>query len=971
MKKRKKKQLGISAYFQTQPKDTREQDVAKLRRRLSVPPGEDVAAAGRVQIGLHLHEQPPANHNNKRQEGESARDEFYCKLGVVHLPEEDPTSSPSRGAQKKDLTPLEKQVALAKKSHPDLVLLFEVGYRYRFFGDDAELASKVLRIACYRDHCYMTASVPAQRVGVHVVRLVERGYKVGIVSQTETAAIKASSTQGKNKQAPFQRSLSALYTRSVLSAASFPEADTSLAEINLSDVTSHHLTCVLESNDFAVAFVALNVSNGDLTYHYFPRRETRNGNSKRTPHTNLQSELQSFLLCLRPCELLISSSCSQETKKAVEEVAARNEPICGLIRIEERTPESSNACDVSTLLASFGSKGQDILHALCHAEEEVVGCIRMIAEFLKQMDLESVLESCQSLHSFKEKGRMNLPAFSVKALELFQNGNDKGTEGSLISLIDRTRSAMGSRLVRRWLLNPLQCIGAIAERQDCVQDLVEHHDLREEVNKMLQVVPDVEKLIARVHNASARPSDFIRCVDWLKGVCRSLGALNSLEKESKSIKSSILKRCLRWGESDLFASTYDILAGLDAKAAREDDKRKMFTCHATFPKVFERVMQIRAAKQDLQDLLPGFASLLQVRALKYTSIQNQGNYLIELPENQAGVPESWTKVCATKRVNRWQPVEVKEKLRQMELLQEYLDLECHRAWKIFLDQFRPRCNEMRSLADTLAELDVLSGFASLCLVDTFTRPQFVTGEEGSTSIIEIEDGRHPLLDHSVCTNTKGVVPNDTHLCSGVVSTMVISGPNAGGKTMFIKQVALLCVMAHIGCFVPAKSARLAIIDGLFVRMGAEDSLSQGLSTFQVELMEASVILRESTHRSLIVLDELGRGTSTHDGLSLAMATLLHLVSQERNPLTLFVTHYQEILEALEKEKEEPYGKRARPFFVSYVEDRESHEVTYLYKMKEGRCPSSFGFNVARNAGIPQAVVHRAMLLSQQMRQNKV
>ena len=964
-------QAGISTYFKhvqkaNESSDPERGDVEVKRQKTKGGIGIGVGSVG-ISVGNGEPFVTPATPEQRR---EQIRNDFYSK---VVLPTGQGAAQTDDGPKRSNWTPLEKQVTEAKKLYPNCILMFEVGYKLRFFGDDAKIASQVLRIASFRDHNYLTASVPVVRAGVHILKLVQQGFKVGIVSQTEKAAIKAST----NKQGPFQRSLTSIYTRSTISSASFPKGDASLSGVKLSDVSSNNLMCLVEEVAVEeeeeeeegrerrgggdqpkkmgkVALVALNVANGDITHHL-------------VRSTWLKSELLSFVLCLRPCEILFTSGSSSMLKKVVEEVVNEcnwNRSI-GVIRMEERAPTSRDSASTRALclqvFAEASQQNEAILSTLNAAHFE---CLAHVIGYLKELRLEGVLNSCSNFAHFREKSRMKLPPFTTKALELFQNSSTGQAEGSLFHLLDKTKSANGSRLLRRWLLNPPQDAEEIEERQNCVSDLIRHDSLRGELDQIFALASDIDTLVGRILNKTALPSEFVKCQLLLQEVGGTLAALQDSKPE---LSSKLLAACLSWGGSSLFTEIDEVLQVLDVEAARRNDKGKVFLCAGTFPKIHEHLRKIRGIRRDLLDLLPHFQNVLQLsRPIGYKSIQNQGDYLIELPEDFVGVPETWIKVCATKTVCRYQPREVQVLLQELDLASEYLEIESERTWSKFLDDFRPRLKKIRMLIDVVSEVDVLSGFSVLASLGPYVRPRVIPSD---AAFISIEEGRHPLLESGmVASSSAVVVPNSTHLASQTVGTDIISGPNMGGKSTYIKQVCLLCLMAHVGCFVPASQMSCSLLDGIFVRMGAEDSILTGQSTFQVELSETSSILKSATQKSLVVLDELGRGTATCDGTAIALATLKHLALGEgdKRPLLLFVTHYEEIVEEVMRE----HRDKVRCSHVAHLvhEGKRGTDVTYLYKMREGKCAGSFGFSVARNAGIEEKIVRRAMWISSKTKQ---
>eukprot|EP00879_Flechtneria_rotunda_P029922 GHRR01032389.1.p1 GENE.GHRR01032389.1~~GHRR01032389.1.p1 ORF type:complete len:502 (+),score=204.36 GHRR01032389.1:576-2081(+) len=312
-------------------------------------------------------------------------------------------------------------------------------------------------------------------------------------------------------------------------------------------------------------------------------------------------------------------------------------------------------------------------------------------------------------------------------------------------------------------------------------------------------------------------------------------------------------------------------------------------CSLSITQVFDWTEEVSAAELHLQNLLPKLAAVAGVPSLSYVSIQNQGNYMVELPASRMEVPQGWGKVCGTKQVCRYHPLEVKEGMAALARAQEHLAAATTVAWQQLLADFSAQHHAAcREAVSAVAQLDALLSLAQLAATPDYCRPQFV--EDDQPAQLVISDGKHPMLDLALDGRA---VPNSLELRWDGVRAAVITGPNMGGKSVLIRQAALTIIMAQLGSWVPATACQLSVFDGVFSRMGATDCLLQGRSTFAEELGDASHILASATNRSLVIMDELGRGTATHDGVAIATATLGYLVTHKQC-LTLFVTHYPEV-----------------------------------------------------------------------------
>jgi len=360
----------------------------------------------------------------------------------------------------------------------------------------------------------------------------------------------------------------------------------------------------------------------------------------------------------------------------------------------------------------------------------------------------------------------------------------------------------------------------------------------------------------------------------------------------------------------------------------------------------------------LDDHLKDVKHKIEIPGLKYIHMQKSSEYLIEVPVGKVKkVPASWLKISGTKAVSRYHSPFVIEKLKQLVLHRENLDTVCQQAWLSFLGEFGAHYITFREVVQRIAVLDCLCSLASLARNPSYTKPVFSEKRQ-----LIIKDGRHPIVE---ATMADRYVPNSTVMEDQNERCMIITGPNMGGKSSYIRQIALIIVMAQIGSYVPASEAILSPFDAVYTRMGAQDDISVGQSTFFVELQETSDILKMATPRSLVILDELGRGTSTHDGVAIAYATLQFLV-EKLGCFSLFVTHYP-LLAQLEK----TYPKAVVNYHMSFLEetdeDCEIPKVTFLYKVTKGAAKNSYGLNVAKIAGIPPSILKEAANKSEELK----
>ncbi|GFG34869.1 hypothetical protein Cfor_10396 [Coptotermes formosanus] len=812
-------------------------------------------------------------------------------------------------------TPLEQQVLELKKRHSGMILMIQTAYKYTFFGEDAEIASRVLNIMLTRYRNFPTAIIPMVRLHVHIRRLVEEGYKVGVVNQTETPALKAA---GDNKNAPFTRELAHVYTKATLIGDDILSICGNGEFIQGGGVASY-IMCIVESSDAVsgsqqkstnLAVVAFDPSTGETIYDTFEDGPCR-------------EELQRRLEHLDPAEILAPQTLSHETERLVKYSSARVD------RLEDNLFSFTDA--LVQVAAFFCGQGDTPSHSptfqgMTDLPPLAVVCLSVLIYHLKKFGLERALRS-DGFKSFASDTKyLQMDASVLRNLEIFQSsmGSQKG---SLFWALDHTRTKFGSRLFHEWVSHPLRDLATLQSRQEAVSELLHSdsavvHQLRE----LLDGIPDVDRGLTTCLHQRCGPASLFAVLRTLGTLRRELQALHTLAE--KDLQSSLLQDLIK-DTICLLSNIQPFLDNLNQQAARIGDKTQLLHDYSAFPAVTSRLEKISAVTQILQDLKPGIAQTLGLLKFDYVTVSGQ-EFLIEVKQHQKlSVPHSWRKVSETKQVIRYQSSEVDTHVRKLNQLREQLVVDCHAAWLSFVAEFNAHYFAHKKAVKNVAILDVLFSLVEVAKQESYCKPTLVDLEE---TVINIKKGRHPVIP-LVFPSGDQFVANDTKLKSVEECCMILSGPNMGGKSCYIRQVALIAVMAHIGSYVPAESATISILDAVFVRMGARDELIQGQSTLMLELGEASTILRKATYRSLVLLDELGRGTSTCDGTSIAIATLHHLLTQVQC-LTLFVTHYPAVMEL-----EHQYAGRAQNYHMAFlVHDKEwSWEMIFEQDAKITEC----------------------------------
>ncbi|CAN1264858.1 DNA mismatch repair protein MSH3 [Linum perenne] len=998
----KQKQLVISRFFAPKPKPSSDDppppsppppppptttSSPKIATTVSFSPAKRKLLADQLNS-----KRPKLSPQTQNPNPSFTHQQFLDKL-LEPTPIEFETLNPQSSIQ--NYTPLEQQVVELKSKYPDVILMIEVGYKYRFFGEDAGVASRVLGIYAHVNHNFLTAR-----------------YKVGVVKQTETAAIKA---HGENRTGPFCRGLSALYTKATLEAAEgMGEKEEGCGG------ESNYMCCVVEKNedcgiDVKIGIVGVEISTGDVVYGEFSDGIMRNG-------------LEALVLGLAPAELLLGDPLSKPTEKLllayagpasnvrVERISRDcfrdGDALAEVMSLYENVDEDKLVDDEKKIVElAERESSQQVVEGIMNMPDLAIQGLALTIRHLKQFGFERILCNGASFRPLSCSTKMNLSANTLQQLEILRNNSDGSESGSLLNILSNTLTIYGSRLLRQWVTHPLCDRNLIYARLDAVSEIVDSMssckssrmigDLDEDGPEITSVqndlyyllssvlttlgrLPDIQRGITRIFHRTATPKEVFTRQSWtcflhyaisialfwslyvlhvyltvieailyagkqLKRLC--VQEHNNHSDQTSSIRSVLLGTLISTvSSSSVVYTAAKLLSSVNKDAADQGDLLNLvLVSDGQFSEVAKARKAVQLAEEKLDSLLPLYRKQLCARKLEFISVSGI-THLIELPID-VKVPLNWVKVNSTKKSIRYHPPEVLTALDHLSVTKEELMINCRTAWDTFLNGFSKYYTEFQAAVHALAALDCLLSLATLSKTKNYIRPTFVDDSEPAQ--IDISTGRHPVLE-TVLHDT--FVPNDTKLNACGEYCQIVTGPNMGGKSCYIRQVALIAIMAQVGSFVPASSCKLHVLDGIYTRMGASDSIQQGRSTFLEELT-----------RSLVIIDELGRGTSTHDGEAIAFATLHHLLEQKRC-MVLFVTHYPKISEI-----ETRFPGSVGAYHVSYLtskkttDDRDStsdgDDVTYLYKLVPGVCERSFGFKVAELAQLPSSCIKRATVMA--------
>ncbi|XP_014113725.1 PREDICTED: DNA mismatch repair protein Msh3 [Pseudopodoces humilis] len=864
-------------------------------------------------------------------------------------------------------TPLELQFIEMKKKYKDAILCVECGYKYRFFGQDAEIAAQELNIYCHLDHNFMTASIPSHRLFVHVRRLVAKGHKVGVIKQMETAALKAA---GENKSSLFSRKLTALYTKSTLIGEDVNpllKLDDSVdVEEVAADVPDNYLLCICENGDnlkdrkkgdTVTGIMAIQPTTGEVIFDSFRDCASR-------------SELESRVLRLQPVEIILPPRLSDQSEKLIHSITSMRlqDDRIRIERMENLNFEYSHAFQrVTDFYAKEvpGTAGPQNLSVVLSLDKPVICSLAAVIAYLKEFNLEKMLYNPSNFKRLSSETEfMTINGTTMKNLEILQNQTDMKTKGSLLWVLDHTKTSFGRRRLKKWVTQPLLKFSEINARLDAVSEiLLSESSVFGQIENLLCKLPDLERGLCSVFHKKCSTQEFFLIVSALSRLDLEIQAF--VPVIHSHVRSPLLKNALL-EIPDLLSPVKQYLKILNEEAARTGDKTQLFKDLTAFPAIRKKKEEIQDVLSKIQLHLPDIRKQIKSPSAEYVTVSGQ-EFLIEVKNShKSSVPSDWVMVSSTKAVSRFHSPFITENYRVLQRLREQLVLDCSAEWLCFLDHFSEHYHPVSKAICHLATVDCLFSLAQVAKQGDYCRPAV----QDNRHEITIKNGRHPVIDVLLGEQDQ-YVPNTTSLSGDGERVMIITGPNMGGKSSYIKQVALITIMAQIGSFVPAEEATIGVVDAIFTRMGAADNIYKGRSTFMEELTDTAEIIRKATSRSLVILDELGRGTSTHDGIAIAYATLEHFI-RDVQALTLFVTHYPPVCE-LQQLYPHAVGNYHMAFLLNEDDQQRGSEVeenpefiTFLYQITKGVSARSYGLNVAKLADIPEEILKKAAHKSKEL-----
>ena len=798
-------------------------------------------------------------------------------------------------------TPLMKQYNEIKKDYEDSILFFRLGDFYEMFFEDAVKASKELGLTLTsrnkeKDSNVPLAGVPYHSASSYITKLVSKGYKVAICEQVEDP-----------------KSAKGIVKREVVKVVT----PGTVVDVDSLDSKSNNYLLSIREADGKIGIAYIDITTGEFKVTEI---------EKEKDYSKLFNELNK----IEPKEILLLDSFYEDVREQIDDYVQKNQASVSIVgKTRDGNKFLMDYFGVISL-ESYGIKDK----------KAVIGAAAMALDYAQTMQLENEL-TVEKIEFLNTSNYAEINSITRKNLELTKNQREKTVYGSLLWVLDRCKTSMGTRLLKRYINNPLLNVKEIEKRQKDVQYFIDNILIREDLKEKLDNVYDLERLLGKIIFGNENGKDLLALKNTLKS---SIEIMNIL-KETNFFEEINVKKL------------YDVYVLIDESI----DEDAPFT-------VREGGMIKRGYNQELDEIHQimnsGKDFLLEIeqREKEATGIKNMKikynkvfGYFIEVTKSNLDlVPETYTRKQTLANAERFITPELKKyEDTIINSKAKISDLEYY-LFKEISAQVKDERNILTNLAEKLAYLDVIVSFATIAIENDYVKPEMLENSD----ILEIVEGRHPVVEKLI--GRSDFIANSTKL-KEKERFVVLTGPNMSGKSTYMKQVALISIMAQVGSYVPAKEAKLSIVDKYLTRIGASDDILSGQSTFMVEMSEVSNILNNATEKSLIILDEVGRGTSTFDGVSIATAISIY-IHNEIKAKTIFATHYHELTD-LENKFDDIVNYRIE------VNEKDG-KVMFLRNIVKGGADKSYGIEVAKLAGLPKEILKESKKILKRLEQKK-
>ena len=798
-----------------------------------------------------------------------------------------------------EYSPMMQHYLDTKEQYKDCILFYRLGDFYEMFFEDAVTASRELELTltgkdCGQEERAPMCGIPFHAANVYIAKLIEKGYKVAICEQMEDP-----------------KKAKGIVKREVIRVVT---PGTVLEDNLLEEKKNNYIMSIYKEGIF-FGIAVCDISTGDFFASEI--KETNN-------FTKLLDEIARYY----PAEIVVNEM-MYNTSEEIAKIRERIE--CYVSNIEENKFKF-NLSELNERYKITDEKGEKIDLTEKHF---AMAAAQGLLEYIKETQ-KIEMEHLNVIKIYNITKYMALDISARRNLELLERMRDKGKRGTLLWVLDKTSTSMGGRLLRRWISDPLIDVNEINVRLDAVKELKSNMMLRGDVIDSLKKIFDIERIAGKISYGSVNARDMLS----LKS---SVARLPELKQVLSNTNSAMLKGI--YENLDELKDIHELIE----KAIVEEPGITITEGNLIKTGYNEEVDKLKEASTNgkywLVELEAKEKELTGIKNLKVSFNKVFGYYIEVSKSNVKLVPDRYIRKQTLTTGERY----ITEELKQMEdtilgSQEKLVDLE----YKLFVEireKIGKEIPRIQQAAETIATLDTLCSFAEVAEDMNYCMP--IVDNSGE---IKIEEGRHPVIEKMMTSGS--FVPNDTYMNKDSDRLGIITGPNMAGKSTYMRQVALITLMAQIGSFVPATSAKIGVVDKIFTRVGASDDLSMGQSTFMVEMMEVANILKEATSNSLVILDEIGRGTSTYDGMSIAWAVATFMADKEKcGAKTLFATHYHELIKLEEK------VEGVKNYSVAVKEKGE--DVIFLRKIVKGGTDESYGIHVARLAGVPKEVLKEA------------
>ncbi|HCF83315.1 MAG TPA: DNA mismatch repair protein MutS [Ruminococcaceae bacterium] len=790
-------------------------------------------------------------------------------------------------------SPMLKQYREIKEKYPDYILFFRLGDFYEMFFEDAITVSRELELVLTSRAGSPMCGVPFHSAEIYIKKLIDAAFKVAICEQL---------SDPHASKGLVQRGVIRLVTAGTVIEASM-----------LSEDRNNYITSLFACAD-GIGLAFADISTGEI--HVFEKTGE-----------NREAEVISELSRFHPVELLINRDFVE--LKAVSRFVAQSLKRCVC---EMRDDEEFDSSDASVITNQFEDAG-DVkslgIGSFPLAQKALCALFRYVGNSYK-----ATVKRFTGISAHTSEEFMDLGITTRRNLELCETLRSGEKRGSLFSVLDKTMTAMGRRKLRSWIERPLISHAKIIARLNAVEELMNNSAALSDLRDLLRNVYDLERLLSRIAYKTASPKD-------VQAMGKTLGTLPDIKKELSAFEPRLLR--------ELNSNICDLsqIASLVENALRDElpsSIRDGGVIREGFNEKIDRLRDISSGGEKiLREIEEKERESTGIRTLKVGNNRVFGYYIEVSNSFKDKVPANYIRKQTLTNGERFITDELKKIEGEILTANERLLALEQSVFAEIRDYIGTKLNDIQKTSVALSELDALCSFAQASLENNYVKPEITLD-----SVIDIKDGRHPVVENLLldCQFT----PNDVYLDCTDNKLLIITGPNMSGKSTFMRQTAIIVLMAQMGCFVPARYAKIGVVDKIFTRVGASDDLTAGQSTFMVEMNEVAEILKNATKNSLVILDEIGRGTSTFDGISIAKAVAEYICCSI-GAKTLFATHYHELI-SMEKEQ-----RGVRNFSVAVT--KRGDDIKFLHKIVEGGTDDSYGIEVAKLAGLPNKVVKRA------------